>query len=191
MSWNNSDAADLQQYADDLADGIASSFSNTLTMQAGPQQDALAVAQNGGQEADDADLDAENEVDMDDDMMDKMSSSPSIEDGGSPSALPHVRPGPPQLSCQSALRCSPEGPSDAPSSSPYIAAPGHLPLGRPAFQGEADSPSPELRCHHHAKGGFDGRDMFEETPPRKADHEEASDDNAKLCAEHECEPGKH
>lgn len=188
MSWNNSDA-DLQKYADDLADGIANSFSNTSTMRAGPQQDALAVAQNGGQEADDADLDAENEADMDDDMMDKVSSSPSIEDGGSPSALPPV--GLAQLSCQSGRPCSPEGPSDAPSSSPYLAAPGHLPLGRPASQGEADFPSPELRCHHHAKVEFDGRDMFEEPPPRKADHEEPNDDKTKLCAEQECEPRKH
>lgn len=188
MSWNNSDA-DLQKYADDLADGIANSFSNTSTMQAGPQQDALAVAQNGGQEADDADLDAENEADMDDDMMDKVSSSPSIEDGGSPSVLPHVRPGPPQLPFQSGRVSSPEGSSDAPSSSPYLEAPGCLPLGRPAFQGEAASPSPELRCHHHAKGEFDGRDIFEPPPP-KADHE-PSDDKTKLCAEQECEPGKH
>ena len=124
MSWvnaNNSDAADLQKYADDLADGIANSFavlsneaSNASTMQAGPQQDALAIAQNGGQEADDADLDAENEADMDDDMMDKVSSSPSIEDGGSPSALPPVGPRAAQSPCPG----SPEVLSDARSSSP-------------------------------------------------------------------------
>ena len=190
MSWanaNNSDAADLQQYADDLTDVAP----NTSTMQAGPQQDALAVAQNGGQEADDADLDAENEADMDDDMMDKMSSSPSIEDGGSPSALPPLGPGPLQFPCQLALPCSPEGPSDAPSSFPYLEAPGHLPLGRLAFQGEAASLSPELRCHHHLKCELDGWDTVEEPPPRNARHEEASDDKTKLCVEQECEPEKH
>ncbi|KAK3374993.1 sh3 domain protein [Podospora didyma] len=56
------------------------------TMQAGSQQDALAIAQNGGIEADD-DLDGETEVDMDDDMMDKISSSPSIEDGEKSSSM--------------------------------------------------------------------------------------------------------
>jgi hypothetical protein len=190
VSWanaNNSDATDLQQYADDLTDGA----SNTSTMQAGPQQDALAVAQNGGQEADDADLDAENEADMDDDMMDKMSSSPSIEDGGSPSALLPVGPSPPQLPCHLALPCSPEGPRDAPSSSPYPEAPGYLPLGRPAFQGEAASPFPELRCHHHPKCELDGWNIVEGPPPRGACHEDATDDKTKLCAEQECEPDKH
>ncbi|KAK2612185.1 protein phosphatase regulator [Conoideocrella luteorostrata] len=46
------------------------------------QQDALAVAQNGGVSSTDEDeLDGESDGDLDDDMMDKISSSPSIEDG--------------------------------------------------------------------------------------------------------------
>lgn len=52
----------------------------------GAGQDRLAVAQNGGHTgstAEDGDLaDAEGDDGMDDDMMDKISSSPSIDDGG-------------------------------------------------------------------------------------------------------------
>lgn len=44
-------------------------------------EDALAVAQNGGvSSSDEGELDGDD--DLDDDMMDKISSSPSIEDGG-------------------------------------------------------------------------------------------------------------
>jgi hypothetical protein len=45
------------------------------------QEDALAAAQNGGvSSSDEGELDGDD--DLDDDMMDKISSSPSIEDGG-------------------------------------------------------------------------------------------------------------
>ncbi|KAL2288995.1 hypothetical protein FJTKL_02852 [Diaporthe vaccinii] len=44
------------------------------------QQDDLAVAQNGGMETEDADLDGDDGDLDDDDMMDKISSSPSIDD---------------------------------------------------------------------------------------------------------------
>lgn len=45
------------------------------------QEDALAVAQNGGiSSSDEGDMDGDGE-DLDDDMMDRISSSPSIEDG--------------------------------------------------------------------------------------------------------------
>lgn len=45
------------------------------------QEDALAIAQNGGiSSSDEGDLDGDD--DLDDDLMDKISSSPSIEDGG-------------------------------------------------------------------------------------------------------------
>lgn len=43
------------------------------------QEDALAVAQNGGvSSSDEGDMDGD---DLDDDLMDRISSSPSIEDG--------------------------------------------------------------------------------------------------------------
>ncbi|KAK0711309.1 hypothetical protein B0H67DRAFT_284415 [Lasiosphaeris hirsuta] len=90
ISWTPGGTTDLDQYAD--ADPYNNPRENSRAisgrdnaMQTGSQQDALAIAQNGGVsgvDADDGDLDGETEVDMDDDMMDKISSSPSIEDGG-------------------------------------------------------------------------------------------------------------
>jgi hypothetical protein len=105
-SWTNGDGADLQQYAEDLSAGVATSVTSEAESQSGgtlevqgathSQRDNLAIAQNGGhpgQEASDdgdadADADADGDGDMDDDMMDKISSSPSIEDGGYPRASP-------------------------------------------------------------------------------------------------------
>ncbi|KAI0386196.1 hypothetical protein F5Y04DRAFT_289908 [Hypomontagnella monticulosa] len=80
ISWTDGDnGSDLQQYAEQLANGIANSL-NGNKMQS---EDALAIAQNGGITGgiDDGDMDDAND-DLDDDMMDKISSSPSIEDGG-------------------------------------------------------------------------------------------------------------
>ncbi|KAI0486941.1 hypothetical protein F4859DRAFT_321213 [Xylaria cf. heliscus] len=88
VSWANGDADNSRDntYAEELASGIVNSlYGNKMQ-----QQDALAIAQNGGvvgNSDDDADADADAVVDtddddLDDDMMDKISSSPSIEDGG-------------------------------------------------------------------------------------------------------------
>lgn len=70
--WNNDEL-------DNDAEG--SSLLTGVNLQ---QQDALAIAQNGGLTgAEDADMaDAEGDDGLDDDMMDKISSSPSIDDGG-------------------------------------------------------------------------------------------------------------
>ncbi|KAL3602386.1 protein phosphatase regulator [Fusarium poae] len=55
------------------------------------QDDALAVAQNGGMSSsDEGELDGDD--DLDDDMMDKISSSPSIEDGGCNPVAPGAWP---------------------------------------------------------------------------------------------------
>ncbi|KAK0736872.1 hypothetical protein B0T21DRAFT_347303 [Apiosordaria backusii] len=103
------------------------------SMQAGTRQDALAIAQNGGlsgHEVDEADMDGENEVDMDDDLMDKISSSPSIEDGGSTSTLPTFPSCPLSKSSRRFLmRCSSDLSviGDARSSSPYLESPNYLP----------------------------------------------------------------
>lgn len=52
-------------------------------MQHKDEEDALAIAQNGGvSSSDEGDMDGDADGDLDDDMMDKISSSPSIEDGG-------------------------------------------------------------------------------------------------------------
>jgi hypothetical protein len=85
VSWNNGDIADLQQYAEELASGVATSLGQgqpaKSKMIGSHQQDALAIAQNGGgHDIAEEDLDDAGD-DMDDDMMDKISSSPSIEDG--------------------------------------------------------------------------------------------------------------
>lgn len=94
VSWTNGDGdgvGDLQQYAEDLTAGV----SNSLNAQNGygarkmQQQDALAVAQNGGMQ-DDSDLDVDADDGMDDDMTGGISSSPSIEDGAYDLAsIPH------------------------------------------------------------------------------------------------------
>ncbi|KAK2605334.1 hypothetical protein N8I77_008180 [Diaporthe amygdali] len=88
VSWTTGgEAGDLHQYAEDLAAGVTSSLNgqsrNTDNM-AARQQDDLAVAQNGGlisqDNTEDGDLDGDEGDLDDDDMMDKISSSPSIDD---------------------------------------------------------------------------------------------------------------
>jgi hypothetical protein len=82
QEWTASEAQQMQQYGDDPATGVTSKLANNNPQ----QQDNLAVAQNGGltgSTAEDAEMaDAEGDDGMDDDMMDKISSSPSIDDGG-------------------------------------------------------------------------------------------------------------
>ncbi|KAK3333952.1 hypothetical protein B0T19DRAFT_440658 [Cercophora scortea] len=207
ISWVNGGGdvhADLQQYAEDLAAGVTESLNKNNSsssslqrqqeqqqhqqngarnnMQAGPQQDALAVAQNGGlgvhQADDDTDMDGETEVDMDDDMMDKISSSPSIEDGGSPLTLPRVRlrrPGAPQPSPNI---------SDARSSSPYLEHPEYLPLDQLGQPADVASPETTPRRHHHLHGEFKARRPTDQSPPpvcASDDRHTRSDDNSSLC----------
>ncbi|KAJ4392001.1 protein phosphatase regulator [Gnomoniopsis smithogilvyi] len=97
VSWANggAESGDIHNHAEDLAAGVTNSLSGQPRngyandtgddkMAARAQQDNLAVAQNGGlmsqDIADDGEMDGE-ESDLDDDMMDKISSSPSIDDG--------------------------------------------------------------------------------------------------------------
>ncbi|PNP56765.1 hypothetical protein THARTR1_03461 [Trichoderma harzianum] len=83
------------------------------------QQDSLAVAQNGGMADDD---DIEEDGDLDDDMMDRISSSPSIEDGACSSVVTPVA-WPRRVSSLSSiprtpwtsLHSHPSSPSPAPS----------------------------------------------------------------------------
>ncbi|RFU72273.1 sh3 domain containing, partial [Trichoderma arundinaceum] len=69
--WAASDANNGRPNAGSIADGM------DVYQQHQHQQDSLAVAQNGGMADDD---DIEDDGDLDDDMMDRISSSPSIED---------------------------------------------------------------------------------------------------------------
>ncbi|KAK3322176.1 hypothetical protein B0H66DRAFT_474035 [Apodospora peruviana] len=176
VSWVNGDVGDLQQYAEDLAAGVAQSLNSQQsgprnandiythdTMHAGPQQDALAIAQNGGlsaHDADDGDLD-DTEVDMDDDMMDKISSSPSIEDGGSTLFLPPLRSKKlDALGRASSPSSRPASPpvSDVRSSSPYLQHPDHLPLYLKEQQADLARPVSPIR-HHHLYGEFQAQDV--------------------------------
>lgn len=81
--WTN---GELQQQDDD--EDLAARTSGKAIGSNRQQQDNLAVAQNGGisgsaaEDADMADGEGDDGMDDDDDMMDKISSSPSIDDGG-------------------------------------------------------------------------------------------------------------
>jgi hypothetical protein len=85
---------------DSFADELAADSSGPKTRAQGArdnndstmiQEDALAIAQNGGMSSsDEGELDGDD--DLDDDMMDKISSSPSIEDGGCNPVAPGAWP---------------------------------------------------------------------------------------------------
>lgn len=72
---------------------LVAAVTASLTESNSQQQDVLAVAQNGGltgstaEDADMADAEGDDGLDDEDDMMDKISSSPSIDDGGYPLPL--------------------------------------------------------------------------------------------------------
>ncbi len=101
---------------------------NSNNSHRGLQQDEQAVRLNGSMsmEGDEADLhDADIEDDLDDDLMDKISSSPSIDDGGYPlQSQPPVWPA--RRESLTPLS-SPIQPSSA-SSSPFTNTPPHFPL---------------------------------------------------------------
>ncbi|KAI8238537.1 Tip elongation aberrant protein Tea4 [Colletotrichum sp. SAR 10_96] len=81
LSFTDGDDDDVSD-SDDLADEVSKRLNGGAMDDASKkQQDALAIAQNGGTSgnSDDGDMDDTDES-LDDDMMDKISSSPSIED---------------------------------------------------------------------------------------------------------------
>ena len=104
------------------------------------------AATNGAAEEDLADTDGD---DSEDDLMDKISSSPSIGDDGGyhltspPPNLPRSSTPPPKKSLL------PDTPSDALSSSPFCETPTHFPLSFPRNEQDR-SPSKD----HHHQGGF-------------------------------------
>ncbi|KAK3379733.1 hypothetical protein B0T24DRAFT_695737 [Lasiosphaeria ovina] len=194
-SWNGDDADRQQQqqqhYTADHPVSRPNGQPNGAhnAMQTGSQQDALAIAQNGGisgHEADDGDLDGETDVDMDDDMMDKISSSPSIEDGGSIFTLPRVRSDRSDYVSRLASG-SPEAfhvLSEARSSSPYFDQPDHLPLNHPAQQAGVLFAASPCR-HHHLYGEFEPHDSADEPPLNTLDgptEDDFSPDNLPVSA---------
>ncbi|KAK1781780.1 hypothetical protein QBC45DRAFT_320398 [Copromyces sp. CBS 386.78] len=167
VSWSEGEARGLHHYSHDHETGIGPAHDNLQTqlyngggniMASRSHQDSLAIAQNGGHsDFDDGDVDGDNEIDDDDDGMDKISSSPSIEDGGSSFTLPPL----PSHSCdgltlprgspESSLASSPV--SDVRSSSPYLDRPDYLPTGH-ATQAIGESAPSTLRRHHHHEGKY-------------------------------------
>ncbi len=191
MSWNNGDIGDLHQYAEQLAAGVASApgqdqdqdqSASTTKMATSHQQDALAIAQNGGLSGHDAveeeDLEGEADDGMDDDMMDKMSSSPSIEDGGYtftwPRRVDSLRPAVPRGGSPVPVEFSEAG-----SSCPYVVLPEHFPLEVGRQRASKDS-APCPRHHHLLLHGVykekeqrSGSDGSVNTITRRVDGEEA------------------
>lgn len=150
------------------------------------QEDALAVAQNGGVVGDavdnDADVgvDGDEDLDDDDDMMDKISSSPSIEDGGYtlPPAWPRrVDSLNASLSFSSDLPESPTR-SDPRSSSPYLDSPVHLPLQFLDQQASKAAVDPANSRHHPGEyaGHRDDHDDHDDHDGHD-DHDDSHDDN--------------
>ncbi|KAI3336816.1 hypothetical protein HD806DRAFT_19122 [Xylariaceae sp. AK1471] len=146
VSWANGDGdndRDLQQYAEELASGIVTSLNGNKMR----QEDALAIAQNGGVSGpadDEGDIDPkdDDDDDSDDDMMDRISSSPSIEDGGY--TLPPTWPARIDSLRNSLLGyelSSSPVVSEARSSSPYLEPPDYPPL--------------QLSCQRSSKASVD------------------------------------
>lgn len=119
LSWTSGNEPPVQE---DLADGVQ------RRMQ---QEDQLAIAQNGGASSSD---EGEDDGDMDDDMLDRISSSPSIDDGAYPAPLALPSRWPRRVSSLQHLRehssasSGAELSSSEDRSSPYLDVPEHLPL---------------------------------------------------------------
>lgn len=102
------------------------------------------LAGSGGVDGDEGDGDGEEG--LDDDMMDKISSSPSIEDGGYHSSLPWPNRGDSLVSFPTATEDeSPAPPEHEASSSPFISPPAHFPLFYPSEQAVVH----RSQDHHH------------------------------------------
>lgn len=192
ISWANGDIGDLQQYAEEMERADMDGDDDTKAQ----QRDALAISLNGGSGASDDgdDMDTDGDGDLDDDMMDKISSSPSIEDGGCPPEMPpcwptrvdslrsrvshppHVLPGSPVF-------------SEVRSSSPYLESPEYLPLDKRDPQERQSSKASahdtvESHDHHHS-GEYAG-------PERKhpRDDMDSGDKCERECA-HNVQPTDH
>ncbi|KAL1839036.1 hypothetical protein VTJ49DRAFT_1936 [Mycothermus thermophilus] len=178
-SWNPDSLASVHQDAPDSDPAPGRQTNGTTaagTMRLTNQHDALAVAQNGGlsgHEVEDGEMDAADpDVDLDDDLMDKISSSPSIEDGGSIFALPLMPSTRAPFLPPSAAPGSPPASSDvgyARSSSPYLESPEYLPLERGQVVKDQRGVAPSsflssARRHHHHPDDFAAEDNTSSEP---------------------------
>jgi len=166
VSWNNGDIGDLQKYAEDLSAGVAGSLNQSQHSAGGRakmaghhQQDALAIAQNGGHDLVEDDLDDADDDGMDDDM-DKISSSPSIEDGRyTPSSFPSSWPPKDdsfEMSASSCASLHTTERGEVGSSSPYLHLAEYVPLQvySPVRQRSKASSAQYPGRHHHLLGGY-------------------------------------
>jgi hypothetical protein len=159
VSWTNGDIGDTQPYDDGK-------------MQ---QQDALAIAQNGGgvsADDDDMEADGDGDLDDDDDMMDKISSSPSIEDGEDTPLLPAPWPARVDSLRNQSPTSSPVS-SEPRSSSPYLEQPEYLPIPLHISKEQSSKASAQATIsRHHLAGEYTGLDRkdieehnFRDDPP--------------------------
>ncbi|KAI9794104.1 MAG: hypothetical protein M1833_000469 [Piccolia ochrophora] len=148
VSWVNGD--NTQPNTQEIENGIKSlsngSAGNTHV------QDEVVVKRNGSlnsSSGEDEDMaDAEGDDGLDDDMMDKISSSPSIDDGGYhlpqpwPARVDSISPSPKSPSLHSSSA------SESQSSSPYTSTPVRFPLASQRKEGDSLS----IGNHHHLQG---------------------------------------
>ncbi|KAL8783899.1 MAG: hypothetical protein Q9213_004317 [Squamulea squamosa] len=121
-----------------------------------PHQDQQLNQRNGnthggaGMEADGGD--AEGDEGLEDEMMDKISSSPSIDEGGYSTPLPW----PNRADSLHPARFQAKTPSPPAnhhsSSSPFLSTPFHFPLFPAQKEQDSDGPS---EVHHHHQGGYE------------------------------------
>lgn len=147
LSWTDPDSQE-QQKTEDLVSGVQAKMA---------QEDALAVAQNGGVSSSD---EGEGDGDeLDDDLMDRISSSPSIEDGVYRPRHEHrnnvttgeARSWPKRVdSLPEHLRASAAvlwGSPSSVGSSAYTGSPVHFPLGTHHLS--ADDNEDDEKTYHH------------------------------------------
>jgi hypothetical protein len=157
--WSVGEVQKLGQLGDEeLAAGVTVALTGSNL----PQQDALAVAQNGGNTgstAEDAEMaDAEGDDGMDDDMMDKISSSPSIDDGGYSFSQMWPRRSDSLSRTKTPLKPRSLSQACGESSSPFLDTPEHYPL-RPLPEA-IDKAAIQVfqagnyRHHHHHLGEY-------------------------------------
>ena len=104
-------------------------------------EEPFGLGRNGGSAGVEGETgDAEGDDGMDDDMMDKISSSPSIDDGGYHLPLPWPDRGDSLVSFHTAEEDVPPAPPEHDrSSSPFLTAPAHFPLFYPKDEGNLGS----------------------------------------------------
>ncbi|KAI5457719.1 hypothetical protein BGZ63DRAFT_416826 [Mariannaea sp. PMI_226] len=191
ISWDgNNNIHDIHRLADDLGAGSTHDDQDDEHAKMS-QEDALAIAQNGGiSSSDEGDLDGDAD-DLDDDMMDKISSSPSIEDGGCFPVItrvawpPRVSSLPPTLRTASQLLLRGSSGRRTPPRSLYTLK--HMPY----YHHYSTHPKlpralPMVRGHHYLRGEYGEHDTNQiETAEQNVELDGRSDDEDRCKASRE------